>query len=165
MAGRWLAIDLGDRRVGLALSDPDGIIASPAGYVERRPGKRPPLTALLERVTTLEARAIVVGLPLDQEGEDMPRTLEARRLAEELEKRTGLPTLLVDERFTTAMALGAIREMEGSTRGRKGDVDALAATMLLQHAMKLFANDEKRAANGEQREASNDERATSDEQR
>jgi putative Holliday junction resolvase len=137
--------------VGLAISDPDGIIASPAGFVERRPGKRPPLTALIERVTALEARAIVVGLPLDQQGEDMPRTLEARRLAEELEKRTGLPTLLVDERFTTAMALGAIREMDGSTRGRKGDVDALAATMLLQHAMKLFASNAQRATSDEQR--------------
>ena len=52
-------------------------------------------------------------------------------------KRTGLPTRLVDERFTTSAALRAIREMGGSTRGRKGDVDALAATMLLQHALSL----------------------------
>ena len=134
---RWLAIDLGDRRVGLAISDPEGMIASPAGFVERRPGKRPPLTALLERAAALEARGFVVGLPLDQQGEDSPRALEARRLAEELSKRTGLPARMVDERFTTAAALQAIKAMEGSTRGRKGDVDALAATMLLQHAMRM----------------------------
>ncbi len=134
---RWMAIDLGDRRVGIAISDPEGMIASPAGFIERRAGKRPPLTALLERAAALEARGFVVGLPLDQEGEDSPRALEARRLAQELSARSGLPARLVDERFTTSAALQAIAAMGGSTRGRKGDVDALAATLLLQHAMRM----------------------------
>lgn len=135
---RWMAIDLGDRRVGLAVSDPGGIIASPAGHIERRAGKRPPLTALLARSQELAAEGFVVGLPLDQMGEDTARATEARRLAFELGERTGHPTELVDERFTTAAALRAIQEMEGSTRGRKGDVDAIAATILLQHALRLF---------------------------
>jgi putative holliday junction resolvase len=139
---RWMAIDLGDRRIGLAISDPSGTIASPAGFIERRAGKRPPLTALLEKARELDAQGFVVGLPLDQHGEDTARTAEARRLASELEKKTGLSSRLVDERFTTASALRAVREMEGSVRGRKGDVDALAATLLLQHAMKLAANAE-----------------------
>jgi putative Holliday junction resolvase len=132
-----MAIDLGDRRVGLAISDPTGTIASPAGFIERRPGKRPPLTALLAKAAELEAEGFVVGLPLDANGEDSPRALEARRLADELAKRTGLSARLVDERFTTAAALRTIREMEGSTRGRKGDVDAMAATLLLQHALRM----------------------------
>jgi putative Holliday junction resolvase len=136
-----MAIDLGDRRVGLAISDPTGTIASPAGFIERRAGKRPPLTALLEKAAELEAEGFVVGLPLDQHGEDSPRALEARRLAEELSARTGLPARLVDERFTTAAALRAIREMEGSTRGRKGDVDAMAATLLLQHALRMVEHE------------------------
>lgn len=135
---RWLAIDLGDRRVGLAVSDPSGMIASPAGFVERRAGKRPPLTALLEKATELAADGFIVGLPLDQMGEDTPRAEEARRLAQELATRTGLPTELVDERFTTAAALRAVQAMEGSTRERKGDVDALAATVLLQHALRIM---------------------------
>ncbi len=139
---RWLAIDLGDRRVGLAMSDPGGRIASPAGYVERRAGKRPPLTALLAKASALGVEGFVVGLPLDQAGEDTPRALEARRLATELGTRTGLPTELVDERFTTAAALRAVQAMEGSTRGRKGDVDAIAATILLQHALRLFEHAE-----------------------
>lgn len=134
---RWMAIDLGDRRVGLAISDPEGMIASPAGFVERRPGKRPPLTALLAQAAALGARGFIVGLPLDQQGEDSPRAVEARRLAHELEARTGLPARMVDERFTTSAALQAIQAMGGSTRGRKGDVDALAATLLLQHAMRI----------------------------
>jgi putative Holliday junction resolvase len=135
---RWLAIDLGDRRIGLAVCDAAGMIASPAGHIDRRPGKRPPLTAMLARATELEAEGFIVGLPLDQQGEDSPRAEEARRLAHELEARTGLPTELVDERFTTAAALRAVQEMEGSTRGRKGDVDALAATVLLQHALRTM---------------------------
>src|SRR5262249_2122119 len=57
------------------------------------------------------------------------------RIAAELEKRTALPCVLIDERYTTAIALRAIHDMGGSTRDRKGDVDALAATVLLQHAL------------------------------
>ena len=134
---RLLAVDWGDRRIGLAISDPSGIIASPAGFILRRAGKRPPIAELVRRAQELEAQGFVLGLPLDQNGDDTPRAIEVRGIAAELEKRTGLPTRLVDERFTTAAALRAVREMGGSTRGRKGDVDALAATMLLQHALSL----------------------------
>ena len=141
--GRLMAVDLGDRRLGLAISDPTGTIASPAGFIERRAGKRPPLTALLAKAAALEAKGFVVGLPLDANGAETPRTEEARRLALELATRTGLGARLVDERFTTAAALQAIREMEGSTRGRKGDVDSMAATLLLQHALRLAENEER----------------------
>ena len=140
--GRLMAVDLGDRRIGLAISDPTGTIASPAGFIERRAGKRPPLTALLARAAALGAAGFVVGLPLDANGAETPRTAEARRLAHELSTRTGLEARLVDERFTTAAALRAIEEMEGSTRGRKGDVDAMAATLLLQHALRLADHEE-----------------------
>ena len=135
MHGRLLAIDYGERRVGLAVSDPTGTIASPAGHITRRPGKRPPIAEIVRRAEELEARGFVLGLPLDEHGEETPRSEEVRRIAAEIERRTGLPTTLVDERFTTAAALRAVREMGGSTRGRKGDVDALAATLLLQHAL------------------------------
>jgi putative Holliday junction resolvase len=114
------------------------MIASPAGHVERRAGKRPPLTALLARAAELGAQGFVVGLPLDEAGEDTPRAMEARRLGLELGTRTGHPVEMVDERFSTAAALRAIKEMEGSTRGRKGDVDALAATILLRTALEMM---------------------------
>ena len=146
-ARRWMAVDLGDRRVGVAVSDELGMIASPAGHVERRPGKRPPLTALLARAEELGAQGFVVGLPLDEMGEDTPRAAEARRLGLELSTRTGLPLEMVDERFSTAAALRAIKEMEGSTRGRKGDVDALAATILLRSALEMM--DSRDAGHGE----------------
>jgi len=133
--GRLLAVDYGERRVGLAISDPMGIIASPAGFILRRAGKRPPIAELIRRATALEARGFVVGLPLDENGADTERGTEVRRVATELQRRTGLPVELIDERFTTAAALRAIHEMGGSTRQRKGDVDALAATSLLQIAL------------------------------
>lgn len=130
-----MAIDYGERRIGLAISDPSGTIASPAGAIVRRAGKRPPIAEIIRRAESLEARGFIVGLPLDGDGNETPRSAETRRIAGELAKRTGLPVALLDERFTTAAALRAIREMGGSTRGRKGDVDALAATVLLQHAL------------------------------
>jgi putative pre-16S rRNA nuclease len=135
--GRLLAIDYGERRIGLAISDPTGTIASPAGFIVRRARKRPPIAEIVRRAEALEARGFVVGLPLDGEGEDTPRSVEVRRIADEIARRTRLPVELLDERFTTAAALRAVREMAGSTRGRKGDVDALAATVLLQHALAL----------------------------
>jgi putative Holliday junction resolvase len=134
---RVLAIDYGERRIGLAVSDPTGTIASPAGHILRRAGKRPPITELARRATELEAEALVVGLPLDGDGNETGRSADARRVGEELSRRTGLPVRYVDERFTTVQALNAVRAMGASTRGRKGDVDALAATVLLQHALAL----------------------------
>ncbi|HTI04774.1 MAG TPA: Holliday junction resolvase RuvX [Gemmatimonadales bacterium] len=130
--GRLLAIDYGERRIGLAISDPTGTIASPAGAIVRRTGKRPPIAELVRRAETLEARGFVIGLPLDGDGNDTPRSMQVRTIAQELERRTGLAVELVDERYTTAAALRSIREMGGSTRGRKADVDALAASVLLQ---------------------------------
>lgn len=134
--GRLLAIDYGERRIGLAISDPTGTIASPAGVIVRRVGKRPPIAEIIRRAEALEARGFVMGLPLDGNGDETPRSTEARRIALEITKRTGLAVDLVDERYTTAAALRAVREMGGSTKGRKGDVDALAATVLLQHALR-----------------------------
>src|SRR3954465_426783 len=114
--GRLLAVDYGERRVRLAISDPTGTIASPAGVIERRKGKRPPVAEIIRRAEALEARGFVMGLPLDGNGDDTPRATEARAIAAELEKRTGLPCTMVDERYTTAVALRAIHEMGGSTR-------------------------------------------------
>ena len=132
---RILAVDWGERRIGFAISDPRGVIASPAGFITRRAGKRPPVAKVIAKAEELGATSFVLGLPLDQNGEDTPRASEVRAVARELEKRTGFPTELVDERFTTAAARRAIRELGGRAEERRGDVDALAATVLLQHAL------------------------------
>jgi putative holliday junction resolvase len=136
---RVLAIDYGERRIGLAISDPSRTIASPAGFITRRTGKRPPVAEIVRQIETLGVGELVFGLPLDGEGDETARSAEVRAVAEEVQRRTGLVIRLIDERYTTAIALRAIRELDGSTRGRKGDVDALAATVLLQHALQLGA--------------------------
>ena len=130
-----MAIDWGERRIGLAISDPRGVIASPAGFIQRRTGKRPPIAKIVEKARELEATAFVLGLPLDQNGDDTPRATEVRSIATELERRTSLPVELVDERYTTAAARRAVRTLRGKPEDRPGDVDALSATVLLQHAL------------------------------
>jgi putative Holliday junction resolvase len=134
---RYLALDWGERRIGLAISDPSGTIASPAGHILRRAGKRPPIAEVIRRAEALEARGFVAGLPLDESGGETERSREVRTVAIALEGRTGLPVMLVDERYTTAIALRAVRELGGRTKDRAGDVDSLAATVLLQHALRL----------------------------
>lgn len=134
---RYLAVDYGQKRVGLAISDPLGMIASPAGYIARRAGKRPPVAEIIRRAQALEARGFIMGLPLDGNGEETDWTREVRVVGAELEKRTGLPVRYVDERYTTAASLRAVRDMGGSVRGRKGDVDSMAAAILLSRALNL----------------------------
>lgn len=134
-AGRILAVDWGERRIGLAISDPLRIIASPAGFITRRAGKRPPLARLVARAKELEAVELVLGLPLDEHGDDTPRATEVRRIATELERRTGMTVQLVDERYTTAAARRAVRALGGRPEERRGDIDALSATVLLQHVL------------------------------
>ena len=131
--GRLLALDWGEVRIGLALSDESQLLASPLKTIVRRRGKRFPLQPFLGLVPTHQPVGLLVGLPLTGEGLEGESAQSARELADLVAERSGLPVALWDERMSTARALGAIREMGGSTRGRKEDVDALAATILLQH--------------------------------
>ena len=130
--GRVLAIDWGEIRIGIALSDELQMLASPLETLVRRRGKRFPMPRLLELVAAHAPVGVVVGLPLTPAGDEGPSAGEARAVATLVEGRTGLPVELQDERLSTARALRLVREQEGSTRGRKEDVDALAAAVLLQ---------------------------------
>lgn len=138
-AGRLLAVDWGDKRIGLAVSDELGMLASPAGIIARRAGKRPPLAELMRQADALQVSGYVFGLPLDPGGDETDRSREVRDVAARLAARQRLPIRLVDERFTTSAALRSIREQGGSTRGRKGDVDALAACVLLEGVLRAAA--------------------------
>jgi len=131
--GRLLALDWGEVRIGVALSDESQTLASPLETLTRRPGKRFPMPRFLELMAGHAPVGLVVGLPLTPEGEEGPSAAAARELAEAIGRRTAVPVDLWDERLSTARALAAIREQGGTTRGRKGDVDALAAAVLLQH--------------------------------
>jgi putative Holliday junction resolvase len=132
-SGRLLGVDWGERRIGLALSDETQTLAQPLATLTRRTGKRFPMRQLLTLVDRHAVTGVVVGLPLDQEGAEGEAAGAARALAAAIAQHSGKPVALWDERFTTARALQAVHDLGGTTRGRKDAVDALAATVLLQH--------------------------------
>ena len=132
-SGRLISVDWGEVRIGLALSDESQFLATPLETLVRRPGKRFPMPRFTALVAEHAPVGVVVGLPLTGEGVEAASALAARELAGQIAARTGLPVELWDERMSTARALGLIREQGGSTRGRREDVDALAAAVLLQH--------------------------------
>jgi putative holliday junction resolvase len=130
---RLLGIDFGERRIGLALSDPTRTIASPFGTLTRRAGKRPPW-AELERVVHENAVAgIVIGLPLDLRGNETAWTADVRAFAAAVERRTGVPVHLIDERLSSVQAERAVRGsgLRRSQREEKERVDETAAAIIL----------------------------------
>lgn len=129
-----MAVDYGERRVGLALSDPTAMIASPLPTLTRRKGKRPPVAPIARLAEEHEAAEIVVGLPLTLEGDDSDWTREVRDFAAALADRTGLPVALQDERMTSVRAERAVRSLGLSKQKReeKERVDAAAAVLILQ---------------------------------
>jgi putative holliday junction resolvase len=133
--GRLIGVDWGEVRIGLALSDETQVLASPLDTLVRRAGKRFPMPRFLELVAQHRPVGVVVGLPLTGEGAEEASAAAAREMAEGIARRTGLPVELWDERMSTARALAAIWEQGGSTRGRRREVDALAAAVVLQHFM------------------------------
>ncbi len=134
-AGRLLGVDWGERRIGLALSDESQTLAQPLATLTRRTGKRFPMQKLVALLDDHAVVGVVVGLPLDAAAAEGPAAAAARTLAGDIARRSGRPVELWDERLSTARVLQAVRELGGSTRGRKADVDAWAATLLLQHYM------------------------------
>ena len=131
---RALGIDLGQKRVGVAVSDPTGLIAQPLPTLSRRAGKRMPLAALQEIASSYEVEDIVMGLPLAPSGNDTEWTSTVREVARHLENRSGVPVHLVDERFTSQAAERAIRSLglPRKKREEKGRVDAASAVLILQ---------------------------------
>lgn len=129
--GRLFAVDWGEKRIGLATSDETQTIASPLATLSRRTGKRFPMPRFLAQVAALQPVGVVVGLPLESSGEDGPAARAARELAALIGARTALPVELHDERMSTARALAARRESEGSGSDRD-TIDQLAAVVILQ---------------------------------
>ena len=133
LEGRLLGVDWGERRIGLALSGESQTLAQPLGTLTRRRGKRFPMTELIANVSRHAVVGVVVGLPLEASGDEGEPARAARALAQDIARRAERPVAMWDERFTTARVRRAVHEMGGTPRDRAGDVDALAATLLLQH--------------------------------
>jgi len=129
---RVLGLDIGARRIGLALSDPEGRIAFPEGHLDRR-GPRRDMEALRALIAEREVGTIVVGLPLHLDGRSGAAAQSARDFAVRIGEATGLPVELIDERWTTVEAERHLRSSGRRTveRHGRGTVDAVAATLLL----------------------------------
>ncbi len=131
---RILGVDYGERRIGLAVSDPTATIAQPLPTLLRRRGKRPPVAALARIAAEQEAVALVIGLPLTPAGEESDWTREVRAVGDRLAERTGLPITFVDERMTSVRAERAVRSLglPKARREEKSRVDTAAAILILQ---------------------------------
>ncbi len=129
--GRILGLDVGSRRIGLAVSDPLGITAQGLETLQRR-NKRHDLAALEQVIRDYAVREIVVGLPLRMSGAEGTQSEKMQLFAEELRKRFRLPVHLWDERLTSAEANRLLRETELSIEKRAKAVDRMAAVLILQ---------------------------------
>lgn len=130
--GRLLGVDWGEKRIGLAVSDPSQTIAQPLAVLTRRPGRRFPMQQLRRLLEAHRPVGVVVGLPLAPSGDEGPAARAARELGVLIGEKTGLPVTYWDERLTTARVLAAVSEMGGRARERPGEIDRLSATVILQ---------------------------------
>ena len=130
-AERVLAIDLGDRRIGLALSDPLGLTAQGLPTAERR-NKREDLNFLEVLTRRHHVSRVLVGNPLNMDGSTGPQSEKARLFAENLARRLPIPVELWDERLTSVEANQVLDAAGAQKRDRKGEVDRLAAQLILE---------------------------------
>ncbi len=127
--GRILALDLGSRRIGIALSHDD--VALPEGVLESR-GRVKDLETLRRLVVERGVTQVVVGVPIHMSGRRGKEAERAEGFARDLAEATGLPVDLVDERWTSREAERALRATGHDARSARGRVDAVAASLLLR---------------------------------
>ena len=126
---RAVAVDLGQRRIGVAVSDAAGTMAFPRPVVERRGDW---VRAIADVVAEIDAAVVVVGLPLSLDGREGPAAQAARVAADELAAAVAVPVETFDERLTTVSADAALTEAGKRGPARRQSVDSAAATVLLQ---------------------------------
>ena len=136
---RVLGIDYGLKRIGLALSDPTETIATPLDTLVRRRGKRAPLSKIESIATEKGAKHLVIGLPLNPEGNETEWSEEVRAFGVKLSKRTNLQVSFVDERMTSVRAERTVRSigLPKKKRENKARIDAAAAQLILQNWLDL----------------------------
>lgn len=131
MAKLVMAVDFGDARTGLAVSDSTGFLASRAGCV-----KCAGLSKTVDEVAAIAAERgvelIIVGDPINMDGSEGPRCQRCRRFADELREKTGLEVQMLDERLTTVLSYRLMNESGVFGKKRRDSVDEMSAVQLLQ---------------------------------
>ena len=142
--GRRLGVDVGSVRIGVAVSDPDGILATPVETVRRDRTDRH-MRRLIQLVDELEVVEVVVGLPRTLADLTGPSAADAIGVAEDLAQRVApIPVRMADERLTTVTAQRSLREAGVRARGQRAMIDQAAAVGILQSWL-----DQRRAARNE----------------
>lgn len=135
--GRVLALDVGDRRIGLAVSDPMKIIANPLETLFRK-DLESDIEYLLGIINEKKVELIVSGLPVSLAAKETEQTVKTREFIEELKKHTDLPIRFIDERLTTSLSERVLIEGGVRRENRKQVIDKVAATVILQNYLDYY---------------------------
>lgn len=128
---RRIALDIGSARIGVAVSDADGRVATPLKVLDARTIVSDP-SPLVRLVEDYEAAELVVGLPLSMDGTEGPQARETRRVSAVLAKHVRIPVVFHDERLSSVEAERAMASQGVGERHRRGSVDMVAASIILQ---------------------------------
>jgi len=129
--GRLLALDMGERRIGVALSDPMHIIASPHSIIDRK--ITPDYTSEIQKlIFEQEVEALVIGLPLTLKNNISQQTKKVQLIIKELTSKLNLPIYTIDERLSSVSAKNALKLKGVKTGHNKGEIDKTAAAIFLQ---------------------------------
>ncbi len=127
-----MALDLGSRRVGVAVCDPQGILATPHSVLNRSADPAADRRALAALVAELGVERVIIGLPLSLDGTEGPAAQAARVEAEALAPILGVPVDYCDERLSTVSAHRSMAAAGRNSRQRRRDIDSMAASVILQ---------------------------------
>ncbi len=128
---RTLALDYGEARIGVAISDSLGMLAQPLETIVTKRGDAAALSRIAEIVATREVGQIVIGLPLHMDGRAGPEVERTNAFGERVRKRTGVPVEYLDERWTSREAERMLDDSGVSRKKQRGRVDPIAASLLL----------------------------------
>ncbi|HUG15852.1 MAG TPA: Holliday junction resolvase RuvX [Thermomicrobiales bacterium] len=143
---KLLGLDLGERRVGVAVSDDTGVIASPLKIVDL---KRQSLEDVASLASELFVDGIVIGLPRGMRGDEGYQARETRSMAAQIEAFVSVPIIFWDERLTSAIADRVLAAHGKSSRARRGERDAIAAAVMLQSYLDAHPLPDRRPSAGE----------------
>lgn len=138
---RVLGLDLGSKRIGVAVSDEEASIAFPSGALQSR-GPKKDLEAVLELIEERGIGRVVVGLPRHLDGREGPEARAARAFADALHEASGLPVETLDERWTTIEAERVLQAQGRPRKKQRGVVDSVAASIILGTYLDLLRNRE-----------------------
>ena len=130
-SGRILGLDIGHVRIGVAMSDPLGILASPHSVIQCK-GAEDDAKAIAQLVRDHEVKRIVAGMPLNQHGDEGPQAAKVLEFLDVLKKHVDIEIVTMDERFTTALAERALISANVRRDKRKKVIDKVAAQQILQ---------------------------------